>query len=102
MQLRRNSLFVELFPKRSNSSRYDAAVMQTAAMLRRHFKKGPLVVLQADMTILQEIREAKVRRVSEAELGQLMDSENLNWPQIDLVFNLDSPSTKVRVIHDYN
>ena len=30
-----------------------------------------------------------------------MRTQNLNWPRMDLVFNLDSPSTKVRLIHDY-
>ena len=30
-----------------------------------------------------------------------METENLNWPRMDLVFNLDSPSTKVRIIRDY-
>ena len=70
-------------------------------MLRRHCKKAPWAVLQADKTMLHGIREAKMKRVSEAELGQLMVSENHNWPRMDLVFNLDSPSTKVRLIHDY-
>ena len=30
-----------------------------------------------------------------------MDSENLNWAKMDFVFNLESPSSKVRGIHYY-
>ena len=70
-------------------------------MLRKNFRNAPWAVIQADKTMQQEIREVKVCRVSEAELNMLLDSENLSWPRMDLVFNLDSPSTKVRVIHDY-
>ena len=69
-------------------------------MLRKHARKASWAVIQANENMMEEIREAKVIKVSEAELGQLMVTENLNWPRMDLVFNLDLPSTKVRLIHE--
>ena len=70
-------------------------------MLRKHSREASWAITQANNTILEELREAKVRRLSEDELNKLMVTENLNWPRMDLVFNLDSPSTKVCLIHNY-
>ena len=70
-------------------------------MVKKHAKKAAWAVTQANATVLEELRDAKVRKFSQAELDRLMVTENLNWPRMDLVFNLDSPSTKVRPIHDY-
>ena len=91
VQLRRDSLYDELFPKETNKARLYAAVEQTRAMLRKHMRKAPWAVSQADKTVSQEIREAKVRRVPVEELGVLLEKENCNFPHVDLVFNLDSP-----------
>ena len=69
-------------------------------MLRKHSRKASWAVKQANITIMVELREVKVIKVLEAEFGQLMVTDNLNWPRMDLVFDLDSPSTKVCLIHD--
>ena len=40
-------------------------------------------------------------KIPAEEFKVLIEEQNLNFPRVDIVFNLDSPSTKVRIIHDY-
>ena len=82
VQLRRESLYEELFPKQSNKARLYAAFEQTRAMLRKHMRKAPWAVSQAGKTVAQELREAKIRRVSSEELKVILERENLKFPRI--------------------
>ena len=34
-------------------------------------------------------------------MKRILKEENMNFPRVDFVFNLDSPSTKTRIIHDF-
>ena len=60
VQLCSKALFKKLFPKKSNKIRYKSAVIQTANMLRKHARKASWAVKQANMTMMEELREAKV------------------------------------------
>ena len=94
-------MYNELFPINTNKAWFNAAIIQTAGMLCKHSRKATWAITQANGTVLEELREAKARHQSQDELDKLMVTENLNWPRMDLVFNLDSPSTKVCLIHDF-
>ena len=75
---------------KSNLERYNRAVNETRSMIQRHRKKAPWAILEAEKTVRAELREAKIRKIPPEELKRLMETENLNWNRVDIVFNEDS------------
>ena len=77
------------------------ALAETAAMLKWHYAKAQRAVNKVDETIQTEKLEGKIRVLSEKELEKVMKEENVAFSRLDLVFNLDSPSSKNHLIHDF-
>ena len=67
----------------------------------KNWKKAPWAVKKGREKFLEELEEGKIRIVSKDELDEAMEKENVNFSNNNLVFNMDSSSTKVRLIHDY-
>ena len=84
VQLKHEDLYQEMFPVESNKVRLNAAIYQTGAMLAKHQRKAPWAIESANKTMLAEMREAKVRRLTEEELKEAIKGENMNFPRVDL------------------
>ena len=67
----------------------------------RNWKKAPWAVRKAQGTFLEELKEGKIRIVQEKEFLKAMETEHVNFSVNNLVFNMDSSSTKVYLIQDY-
>ena len=58
-----------------NIIRLDAAIHQTGAMLMKHQRKAPWAKKSATKTMLSELMEAKVGRLSEEELKEAFSGQ---------------------------
>ena len=101
IQMKSPVMLQELFPVEGNRRRIEEAINMTAAMLRKNQKKATWAVQEADETFSTELRTGKVQILNEAEIEEAILTKNMAFNRTDLVFNLDSPSTKVRLIHDF-
>ena len=101
IQMKSPSMLQELFPIKGNRRRIEAAMNMTAAMLRKNQKKATWAVQKADETFSTELRTGKVRILHEAEIEEAILTKNMAFNKTDLVFTRDSPSTKVRLKHDF-
>ena len=70
IQLKQENMYSVMFPVKSNQFRLDSAIHQTKSMLRKHQKKAIWAIISVDKTMKDELREAKVRKLSPAELKQ--------------------------------
>ena len=101
VQFRNPNILEILYPIATNQRRYEAAIQKTRAMYMRNWKKAPWAVRKAEETFLEELEEGKIRVVPEKEFLKAMETEHVNFSANNLVFNMDSSSTKVRLIHEY-
>ena len=75
---------------------------QTAGLIKSKAKKGEMwAIKKINETIKIEINEGKVKRIDLHDFKKIAEVRPTNFGRINLAFNPDSTSTKVRLIHDF-
>ena len=101
VQFRNPNILKTLFPIETNHKRYEQAIRDSRGMYMRNYKKAKWSIERAHETFQEELGEGKIRIIPPTELYEAMKVRNVNFSHNNLVFNPDSSSTKVRLIHDY-
>ena len=63
-------------------------------MFKKHIKKAPSETEKVQETYLCERVEEKIKVLSKEEIWRVLEKESCNLNRIDLVYNIDSFSTK--------
>ena len=91
-----------MFPANLATARDNSAVKQTAGLIKSKAKKGEMwAIRKIDETIMVDINEGKVRRIELDDFNKTARVRPTNFGRINIAFNLDSTTTKVRLIHDF-
>ena len=90
-----------MFPIQSNRDRLRLAIQETRGMFVRHKNKAPWAIDSVQETFLREKGEGKIKVLSPEETEEILETKSCNFPRIDIVYNLDSPSTRARLIYNF-
>ena len=93
-------IFQYLFPINVNRNRKKTAVCVTKGMFKKHMNRAPWAIEKLQETLCEK-EEGKIKFMRKEETKKVFKKKSCTLSSIDLVYNLDSHSTKCRVIHDF-
>ena len=70
-------------------------------MFKRQLNRAPWAIEKLQETLLWEREEEQIKFLRKEETDRVFEEESCTFSRIDLLYNLDSHSTKCRVIHDF-
>ena len=86
-----------MFPIKENRTRLKQAIQETRGMFIRHKNKAPWAIDSVQETFLREKGEGKIKVLTPEETKEILETKSCNFPRIDIVYNLDSPSTRCKI-----
>ena len=100
--MKRDGILKKMYPTEQAMVRLNAAKRQTAAMINNEIKKGELwAIEEVNETLKKELNEGKVEIMSLQEFKKRAEKEATAFTRLNIAYNLESLSTRVRLIHNF-